>query len=84
MGYSSPEKLYRTGRQNEKGEFLKPSFDIIEDIANLFDDLNIRWLVTGIGEPFYYKNQELPIAAEPEDRFVTKKELELMLKKLKL
>ncbi|RKR83231.1 phage repressor protein C with HTH and peptisase S24 domain [Mucilaginibacter gracilis] len=47
MGYASSEKINRLIRDPNN----KPSFDIIEDITNKFEDLNGRWLVTGEGEP---------------------------------
>lgn len=47
LGYSSPEKLYRL-----KKEGSKPSIDIINDLSNLFEDLNLKWFLNGIGEPF--------------------------------
>lgn len=42
LGYSSSEKLNRL-----KKEGAKPSYDILEDIANKFDDINVDWLLTG-------------------------------------
>lgn len=43
LGYSSPQKLYRLkGLKN-----AKPSYDIIKDVANLFQSIDIRWLITG-------------------------------------
>ncbi|HLF51890.1 hypothetical protein [Flavobacterium sp.] len=33
-----------------KDENKKPSVEIIEDIANKFQDLNLRWLILGEGE----------------------------------
>lgn len=45
LGYNSSEKLNRL-----KDVSKKPSFDIIEDISNKFEDICVRWLVTGEGE----------------------------------
>lgn len=45
LGYSSAEKLYRLNRKPD----AKPSFEIIEDLSNKFDDLNIKWFVSGKG-----------------------------------
>lgn len=51
MGYSSPEKLYRLKRTKpNSSELNNPSFDILVDLANMFEDLNMRWLITGRGE----------------------------------
>lgn len=44
LGYRSSEKLNRL-KDPEK----RPSFDIVEDISNKFEDINIRWFVTGVG-----------------------------------
>lgn len=43
LHYSSPEKLYRLQRD----EKATPSFQILLDIANLFEKADLRWLVTG-------------------------------------
>lgn len=45
LGYASSEKINRL-----KDVSKKPSFDIIEDISNKFEDISVRWLVTGEGE----------------------------------
>lgn len=42
LGYSSSEKLNRLKREG-----TKPSYDILEDIANKFDEINVNWLLTG-------------------------------------
>lgn len=46
LGYDNPEKISRLFRLSN----AKPSFDIIYDIANMFGDINIDWLITGKGE----------------------------------
>lgn len=43
LHYTSPEKLYRLQRD----EKATPSFQILLDIANLFEKADLRWLVTG-------------------------------------
>lgn len=43
LGYKSPEKLYRL----ERDPNAKPSFNIILDISNKFDNLDLNWLITG-------------------------------------
>jgi len=48
LNYASPEKIYRIGRDKK----AKPSFEIISDLANKFEDLNLRWFITGNGKPF--------------------------------
>ncbi len=47
LEYNSPEKLYRLERNPE----AKPSIEIIEDFTNKFEDLNLRWFISGFGEP---------------------------------
>ena len=48
LGYNNSEKISRLFR-NEKN---KPGFDILNDIANNFE-INLNWLVTGNGDPYY-------------------------------
>lgn len=43
LGYKNPEKIYRLFRSDN----AKPSVDILEDIANKFEDLDLAWLLTG-------------------------------------
>jgi hypothetical protein len=43
MGYDSPEKLYRLKRKLD----AMPSADMVTDFSNKFEDLNLRWLLTG-------------------------------------
>lgn len=46
LQYSSCEKVARLFRVPG----AKPSVDILEDIAKHFEELNLRWLITGHGE----------------------------------
>ncbi|AWO01142.1 hypothetical protein DLD77_05275 [Chitinophaga alhagiae] len=46
LNYNSCEKVARLFRI----EGAKPSVDIVKDIAQNFEELNIRWLLTGDGE----------------------------------
>jgi hypothetical protein len=46
LQYSSCEKVARLFRV----QGAKPSVDILEDIAKHFEELNLRWLITGQGE----------------------------------
>lgn len=46
MQYRSCEKIARLFRL----EGAKPSVDILEDITRYFPELNLRWLLTGVGE----------------------------------
>jgi hypothetical protein len=62
MGYSSPEKLYRLNRiKPNSGDFNNPSFDILVDLANMFEDLNMRWLITGRGKVLLKEEPIQPI-----------------------
>lgn len=47
LKYASSEKLNRL-----KKEGAKPSFDIIEDITIMFEDIDANWLITGKGNIF--------------------------------
>jgi len=47
LGYKKPEKLYRLKRDPN----TRPSFEVIAGITNLFEKLNLRWLITGMGNP---------------------------------
>ena len=60
LGYAKPEKLYRLKRDGN----AKPSADIIEDFTNKFEDLNIRWFITGNGIPFV---QNSAVSASSQD-----------------
>jgi hypothetical protein len=55
LGYKQPEKLYRLFRKGK----ANPSVEIISDISNSFEDLNIKWLLTGIGNPLINENSFL-------------------------
>lgn len=46
LQYTSCEKVARLFRVSG----AKPSVDILEDIAKHFQELNLRWLITGQGE----------------------------------
>lgn len=46
LGYKSAEKLYRLNRSGNN-----PSFEILVDLTNKFENMNVRWLITGEGEP---------------------------------
>ncbi|WP_353780044.1 S24 family peptidase [Winogradskyella sp. 3972H.M.0a.05] len=45
LGYKSSEKLNRLKHSSKK-----PSYEIIADISNKFEDINIRWFISGEGE----------------------------------
>lgn len=45
LGYSNSEKIIRLFRDPNN----KPSYEILEDITNKFEDINANWLLTGRG-----------------------------------
>lgn len=66
LGYKSTEKLYRLGRNPDN----KPSFQIIEDLTNLFDNVDLRYLITG--EKSVYEHKETPkteVVNEPNETY---------------
>lgn len=68
LGYSSSEKINRL-----KKEGNNPSYDILLDISNKFENINMNWLLTGNGEMLKNSN-EVEInstAKEPEAKYTT-------------
>jgi hypothetical protein len=45
LGYSSSEKINRLKNPNNK-----PSYEILLDISNKFENINMNWLINGTGE----------------------------------
>ena len=43
LGYGSSEKISRLGRGNN----TKPGFDLLLDLANMFENVPLFWLITG-------------------------------------
>ena len=67
LGFEKPERLYRLKRDAN----ARPSFETIEGLTNLFENLNLRWLITGKGP------QELPSftgVEEPPTVYMTRAE----------
>ncbi len=62
LGYPSAEKLYRLDRKVN----AKPSADIITDISNLFEHLNLRWLLSGKGSITIPINDNSSISIEED------------------
>jgi len=71
LGYASPQKIYRLKQE----ENSKPSYDIIFDLSNKFEDLNLRWFITGEGEPFGISDQTGNWVAEPMSAYGETEEL---------
>jgi hypothetical protein len=61
LGYKSAEKLYRLNRENSN-----PSFEIIQDIANKFPEIDMNWFITGQGNMLKKDNVEGNIFHEPQ------------------
>ena len=66
LKYDSSSKLSRLKDENKK-----PSFEILEDIANKFVDLNLRWFLLGKGEMF----SGIEIPAENAENLIEKMKL---------
>ncbi|MBO3698201.1 hypothetical protein [Roseivirga sp. E12] len=81
LGYDKPEKLYRLKRDPS----ARPSFDVLAGITKLFEDLNLRWLITGDGErELVESSQALPnMVEEPQSIYVTKSQAQRKLLKEK-
>lgn len=74
LGYNSPEKLLRLGREGNKA----PSYDIIADFTNKFADLNLRWFLTGNGEPLTGKSNVHPGVlpdVHPDSKYKVQKDI---------
>lgn len=70
LQYSSCEKIARLFRV----QGAKPSVDILEDIAKHFQELNLRWLISGQGEMLSGPAIHAEIKAEaalPEEQLFT-------------
>lgn len=52
LNYSSSEKINRLKKTGKK-----PSYDILEDITNKFEDVDANWLLTGRGDMFREKSK---------------------------
>ena len=57
LGYASSEKINRL-----KGRGTRPSYEILNDISNKFEDINVEWLLTGKGEMLKKDVSHLPVA----------------------
>lgn len=81
LGYEKPEKLYRLKRDDK----ARPSFEVIADITNLFETLNLRWLITGIGnQDIVPQDFVIPgMVQEPEAIYLTQSQAQKKLLKEK-
>ncbi|MGE0636029.1 MAG: helix-turn-helix transcriptional regulator [Bacteroidia bacterium] len=60
LGYAQSEKVSRLLRDENN----KPSFDIIQDITNKFEKVNIKWLITGVGNWNTENNKTISVVTE--------------------
>lgn len=71
LDYDSPEKISRLFRKDT----AKPSYEIIFDLSNKFDDLNIDWLICGRGEMILTGENKL-VANEDQAEYYSRKILD--------
>jgi hypothetical protein len=76
LGYNSAEKLYRLKRLKN----ASPSFNMILDFTNKFENLNIRWFLTGKGEIEYVFGNKANTEFKKLNITIRKEEEELALK----
>lgn len=62
LNWDAPEKLHRLKRTDT----ARPSFEMLEDFTNTFPDWNIRYLITGEGEPLLVKTLSYSIYPHEE------------------
>ncbi len=67
MGFEYPEKLYRLKR-NENN---KPSYELLEKLANTFEDLNLNWLIRGTGAMELSNQEDETVSIKETTRTVT-------------
>lgn len=60
LGYTSSEKINRL-----KDDSKKPSFEILDDISNKFENIDMNWLITGHG--FMLKDSNMQKIKEVKD-----------------
>ena len=64
LGYEHSEKIQRLLRSPKNN----PSYSILQDIANKFDNVNPKWLLTGEGEPLIDAHPNAHLNAYPEQK----------------
>lgn len=63
LGYERYEKLARLIRYPD----AQPSADMLADFANTFANLNLQWLLTGVGHPLTDQGDRLYLKSEVKD-----------------
>ncbi|MDR1343339.1 MAG: helix-turn-helix domain-containing protein [Prevotellaceae bacterium] len=67
LGYESSQKINRL-----KGENTSPSYEILNDISNKFENINPEWLLTGRGEMLRQTTTELEQPKPSDDGYKEK------------
>jgi DNA integrity scanning protein DisA with diadenylate cyclase activity len=66
LGYNSSQKINRLKEKN-----TSPSYEILNDISNKFEDINPEWLLTGKGsmlrQPVSAANEDARVLTEHDD-----------------
>lgn len=68
LGYKSSQKINRLKEEN-----TSPSFEILNDITNKFENLNPGWLLTGKGKMINEDQEATPIVYQPSTKSTEKK-----------
>lgn len=55
LKYKSAEKIYRL----ERDKTANPSYNMVREISNAFENLNVHWLITGTGHMTFGKVYDL-------------------------
>lgn len=74
LNYNSSEKINRLKKDN-----TFPSYEILIDISNKFEDVNMNWLLTGKGEMLINSNS---LRNENSDVNITNEEIKNLNKEL--
>ncbi|MDL2228127.1 hypothetical protein LJC25_04365 [Bacteroidales bacterium OttesenSCG-928-K03] len=65
LGYDSPEKI---NRLKKEGKY--PSYEVLADIANKFEEIDIHWLITGKGNMLKNPTKSGNIAADQLEKYM--------------
>lgn len=72
LNYSSAQKLYRLKEAN-----AKPSVDILQDLSNKFEDLNLNWYITGLGNISIKSKNYLDLADRNDNNIFVREETKI-------
>ena len=65
LGYKSMEKINRLQKEG-----TTPSYQILFDISNKFENINANWLLTGKGEMLNVADEIIPIKESLKDELI--------------